>query len=61
MNKGGLMKLNYTAEELKQIDASLPLNLAQELISNNKDTYYYVMNYNNNVLGELEKMEKKTK
>tara|TARA_R110002051_G_scaffold324385_1_gene421415 strand:+ start:1664 stop:1843 length:180 start_codon:yes stop_codon:yes gene_type:complete len=59
MNKGQLMQLNYTADELKQIDPSLPMDVVDELRGKGEDTYFYVMNYNNNVLGTVEKMEDK--
>ena len=61
MTKGELMQLNYTADELKQIDPSLPMAVVDELRGKGEDTYFYVMNYNNNVFGELEKMEDKIK
>lgn len=57
MTKGQLMQLNYTADELKQIDASLPINIIDDLKSKGEDTYFYVMNYNNNCFGKLEKMK----
>ena len=59
MTKGELMQKNYTADELKQIDPSLPMDVVDELRGKGEDTYFYVMNYNNNVLGTLEKMEEK--
>ena len=59
MTKGELMQLNYTADELKQIDPSLPMAVVDELRGKGEDTYFYVMNYNNNCLGQLEKMENK--
>ena len=51
--------MNYTQEELKQIDASLPSETWVELRKKGEDTFYYVMNYNHNVFGTLEKMEEK--
>ena len=52
MNKGQLMQLIYTGEELKNIDASLPINILSEL----DNIYYFVMNYNDSVFGKLEDM-----
>ena len=63
MTKGQLMQLNYTADEIKQIDVALPLNIINDLRNKGEDTYFYVINYNNNALGTLEKMvdqQKKT-
>ena len=59
MTKQQLMEMNYTKKELKQIDASLPLKTWHELYKKGEDTFYYVMNYNQNVFGTLEKMEEK--
>tara|TARA_Y100001963_G_C6450035_1_gene295401 strand:- start:320 stop:499 length:180 start_codon:yes stop_codon:yes gene_type:complete len=59
MTKQKLMEMNYTQEELKQIDASLPSETWVELRKKGEDTFYYVMNYNHNVFGTLEKMEEK--
>ena len=59
MTKGELMQLNYTADELKQIDPSLPMAVVDELRGKGEDTYFYVMNYNDNIFGTLEKMEEK--
>ena len=56
MNKGELMKTKYTIDELKNIDASLPLEIIKELLANGEEIYYYVMNYNNSVFGVLEDM-----
>ena len=59
MTKGELMQKNYTADELKQIDPSLPMDVSEDLRSKGEDTYFYVMNYNDNIFGTLEKMEEK--
>ena len=56
MNKGELMKTKYTIDELKNIDASLPLEIIKELLANGEEIYYYVMNYNNSVFRVLEDM-----
>jgi hypothetical protein len=58
MTKGELMKNTYSKSELKNIDASLPMEIITELNKNKQDTYFYVMNYNNNVFGTLEDMRK---
>jgi len=57
LTKGELMKKNYTADELKQIDATLPISITTQLTEHNLDPYFYVMNYNKNILGTLEKMD----
>ena len=57
MTKGELMKLVYTANELKHIDANLPISIISQLKDHNLDPFFYVMNYNHNILGTLEKME----
>lgn len=53
--KGELMKLVYTEAELSNIDASLPREIH---LSYGVDAYYFVMNYNENICGELEDMRK---
>ena len=56
MNKGQLMKLVYSEEELRNIDAGLPIEYWK---GPNKldNTYWYVMNYNEpNRMGKLEDM-----
>lgn len=51
--KGDLMKLVYTEQELRNIDAAIPMELWQEV-----DTATHVMNYNDKgAFGELEDME----
>jgi len=57
LTKGELMKKNYTVDELKQIDATLPISITTQLTELNLDPYFYVMNYNNSILGTLEKMD----
>ena len=59
MTKGELMQKNYSADEIKQIDVALPLNIINDLRNKGEDTYFYVMNYNDNIFGTLEKMEDK--
>jgi len=49
--KGELMKIVYSDMELSNIDASLPWSYRML-----KDSFYKVMNYNNNIFGELEDM-----
>jgi len=49
--KGELMKLVFSENELSNVDASLPLAMV-----NVKDSFWMVMNYNNNALGELQDM-----
>lgn len=51
ITKGELMKIVYSDMELSNIDASLPWSFS--LL---KDSFYKVMNYNNDVFGELEDM-----
>ena len=58
MTKGELMKNTYSESELRNIDASLPVEIIIELNKNKQDTYFYVMNYNNNIFGTLEDMRK---
>ena len=58
MTKGELMQKNYSADELKQIDVNLPTEIWCDLRKNGEDTYFYVMNYNNNIFGNLEDMRK---
>jgi hypothetical protein len=53
MNKGELMKTVYTIEELANIDASLPIEIH---LKYGIDSFYLVMNYNDNIFGELEDM-----
>ena len=55
------MKKTYSESELRNIDASLPMEIITELNKNKQDTYFYVMNYNNNVFGTLEDMREVTK
>tara|TARA_R100000329_G_scaffold142446_1_gene125889 strand:+ start:93 stop:272 length:180 start_codon:yes stop_codon:yes gene_type:complete len=59
MTKQKLMEMNYTQKELKQIDSNLPSETWCELRKKGEDTFYYVMNYNQNIFGTLEKMEEK--
>ena len=58
ITKGELMKKTYSENELRNIDASLPTEIIIELSKNKQDTYFYVMNYNNNIFGNLEDMRK---
>ena len=58
ITKGELMKKTYSENELKNIDASLPTKIIIELNENKQDTYFYIMNYNNNIFGTLEDMRK---
>tara|TARA_R110000796_G_scaffold29859_2_gene80172 strand:+ start:847 stop:1092 length:246 start_codon:yes stop_codon:yes gene_type:complete len=57
--KGELMSKTYNEEELKNIDASLPIDISKKLRESKEDTFFYIMNYNKNILGELEDMRKK--
>ena len=50
------MKIKYNREQLKNIDCALPLEIINQLREQKEDTYYYVINYNNNILGVLEDM-----
>jgi len=52
MNKGELMQLIYSKKELCNIDPSLPIELLSEI----DNSYFYVMNYNNNIFGQLDDM-----
>lgn len=52
MNKGQLIKLVYNKDESKNIDPSLPINI----LSTIDDSYFFVMNYNDNIFGKLEDM-----
>ena len=54
MNKGDLMKLVYTEEELRNIDSAIPKYLWKTI-----DTSVNVMNYNGSSMGVLEDMLKK--
>ena len=57
MTKGELMKLIYTADELKSIDPSLPLGWDVNFRDDDRpDSYWFVMNYNDNCFGCLEDM-----
>ena len=58
MNKGELMKLIYTSDELKSIDASLPYRWEDgvDYRKEAEESFWIVMNYNENVLGSLEDM-----
>tara|TARA_R100000951_G_scaffold33631_1_gene28466 strand:+ start:2404 stop:2649 length:246 start_codon:yes stop_codon:yes gene_type:complete len=51
ITKGQLMKIIYSDMELCNIDASLPLSMVDI-----KDSFYKVMNYNDNIFGELQDM-----
>ena len=51
MTKQDVMNTVYTKEQLRNIDASLPIGMGI------KDTFWYVINYNNNILGKLENMK----
>ena len=53
--KGELMKSVYTKDELGNIDASLPREIH---LTYGVDAYFFVMNYNENIFGELEDMRK---
>lgn len=57
--KGELISKTYNKEELKNIDATLPIDISKRLIKNNEDTFFYIMNYNKNIFGTLEDMRKK--
>ena len=60
MNKGEMMKLIYTTDELKSIDPSLPYGWEDSIeyrkLRRGAKSYWLVMNYNENVLGSLEDM-----
>ena len=51
ITKGELMKIVYSDMELCNIDASLPWSYRML-----KDNFYMVMNYNDNIFGELQDM-----
>ena len=51
--KGELMKSVYTEKELGNVDASLPMEIH---LTYGVDAYYFVMNYNKSVFGELQDM-----
>ena len=52
MNKGELMKVLYSKEELRHIDAGIPKECWK-----GRNTYYFVMNYNDSgAFGKLEDM-----
>lgn len=55
ITKGALMEQVYTKEELGNIDASLPREIH---LTYGVDAFFFVMNYNKNVFGELEDMRK---
>jgi len=57
--KNELMKKTYSKDELKNIDVTLPIEVSNSLIKKNEDTFFYVMNYNENIFGEVEDMRKK--
>ena len=57
--KGELMSNTYSKDELKNIDVTLPIEVSNSLIKKNEDTFFYVMNYNENIFGTLEDMRKK--
>ena len=57
--KNELMKKTYSKNELKNIDVTLPIEVSNSLIKKNEDTFFYVMNYNKNIFGEVEDMRKK--
>ena len=57
--KSELMKKTYSKDELKNIDVTLPIEVSNSLIKKNEDTFFYVMNYNENIFGEDEDMRKK--
>ena len=56
--KGELMSNTYSKDELKNIDASLPMETILELQDKNEDSFFYIMNYNENIFGEVEDMRK---
>lgn len=53
--KGELMKLVYSEKELSNIDASLPCSFKGKKVKL-YDRFYMVMNYNENIFGELQDM-----
>tara|TARA_R110002051_G_scaffold107023_2_gene179963 strand:+ start:650 stop:1144 length:495 start_codon:yes stop_codon:yes gene_type:complete len=55
ITKGALMEQVYTKEELGNIDASLPREIH---LTYGVDAFFFVMNYNENIFGELEDMRK---
>ena len=57
--KGELMSNTYSKDELKNIDVTLPIEISNSLIKKNEDTFFYVMNYNENIFGKVEDMRKK--
>ena len=57
--KGELMSNTYSKDELRNIDVSLPIEISNSLIKKNEDTFFYVMNYNENIFGKVEDMRKK--
>tara|TARA_R110000744_G_scaffold335246_1_gene440589 strand:- start:425 stop:694 length:270 start_codon:yes stop_codon:yes gene_type:complete len=57
--KGELMSNTYSKDELRNIDVTLPIEISNSLIKKNEDTFFYVMNYNENIFGKVEDMRKK--
>ena len=57
--KGELMSNTYSKDELKNIDVTLPMEVSNSLIKKNEDSFFYIMNYNENIFGEVEDMGKK--
>ena len=55
--KGELMKMTYGKNNLSNIDASLPASLGLTPT----ESFYFVMNYRNNPLGELQDMREEIK
>jgi len=55
--KGELMKMTYGKDNLSNIDASLPASLGLTPA----ESFYFVMNYRNNFLGELQDMREEIK
>lgn len=51
MNKGQVMEMLFTKEELKHIDVGIPIGSYPK-----GQSAYYVMDYNNSALGELVNM-----
>lgn len=48
MNKGDLMKLVLTKDELRNVDSAIPLDWANAMRDRGIQPFYYVWNYNEN-------------
>ena len=53
MTKGKLLEILFTEDERRSIDTAVPVAWANNMRDHELRPYYFVMNYNNNSLGEL--------